>query len=98
MLCWTIIPNNLIFMGLHFVIGKLYANSLLVTLNTREITREKIRRARSNGSGEHGGAVHVIDPHRHRRQDSDKLMLSDIRSESKGQTLEVTVEQSVQYG
>ncbi|KAJ7292562.1 hypothetical protein C8J57DRAFT_1490070 [Mycena rebaudengoi] len=32
--------------GLHFVIGKLYANSLLVTLNTRE----NIRRARSTTS------------------------------------------------
>ncbi|KAF8167098.1 hypothetical protein B0H34DRAFT_791870 [Crassisporium funariophilum] len=31
MICWLAMPNNLIFMGLHFVIGKLYANSLLVT-------------------------------------------------------------------
>jgi hypothetical protein len=47
MLCWAIIPNNLIFMGLHFVIGKLYANSLLVALNTRE----SIRRAHSQDKG-----------------------------------------------
>ncbi|KIJ97605.1 hypothetical protein K443DRAFT_105442 [Laccaria amethystina LaAM-08-1] len=31
LVCWLAMPNNLIFMGLHFVIGKLYANSLLVT-------------------------------------------------------------------
>jgi len=43
MICWLTMPNNLIFMGLHFVIGKLYANSLLVTLNTRQT----IRRTRS---------------------------------------------------
>jgi len=100
MLCWLIIPNNLIFMGLHFVIGKLYANSLLVTLNTREITRERIRRARSTGSGDLGIAVHVIpDPRQHRHRHYDDLVLSSsVRSESKSQTLEVNVEQSVQYG
>ncbi|KAF8215730.1 hypothetical protein K438DRAFT_1560794 [Mycena galopus ATCC 62051] len=31
MLLWVITPKNLIFLGLHFVIAKLYANSLLVT-------------------------------------------------------------------
>ncbi|KAF7347228.1 hypothetical protein MVEN_01477700 [Mycena venus] len=36
MLLWVITPKNLIFLGLHFVIAKLYANSLLVTLNTRK--------------------------------------------------------------
>ncbi|KAJ7789196.1 hypothetical protein B0H14DRAFT_3503267 [Mycena olivaceomarginata] len=36
LICWLAMPNNLIFMGLHFVIGKLYANSLLVSLNTRK--------------------------------------------------------------
>ncbi|EKM83176.1 hypothetical protein AGABI1DRAFT_69412 [Agaricus bisporus var. burnettii JB137-S8] len=30
MICWLTMSNNLIFMGLHFVIAKLYANSLLV--------------------------------------------------------------------
>lgn len=95
MLCWITLPNNLIFMGLHFVIGKLYANSLLVTLNSREFTRNKIRRGRSNGSGDHG-AVHVIDPRRQKLRDSDEIVLSSHgHSETKTQTLEVTVEQSV---
>ncbi|KAJ7019450.1 hypothetical protein C8F04DRAFT_1147425 [Mycena alexandri] len=31
MLLWVITPQNLIFLGLHVVIGKLYASSLLVT-------------------------------------------------------------------
>ncbi|KAF8638660.1 hypothetical protein AX17_002041 [Amanita inopinata Kibby_2008] len=34
--CWLAMPTNLIFMGLHFVIIKFYANSLLATLNTRK--------------------------------------------------------------
>ncbi|KAF7777669.1 hypothetical protein Agabi119p4_3741 [Agaricus bisporus var. burnettii] len=42
MICWLTMSNNLIFMGLHFVIAKLYANSLLVALNTRR----EIRRVR----------------------------------------------------
>ncbi|KDR86133.1 hypothetical protein GALMADRAFT_52810 [Galerina marginata CBS 339.88] len=31
MICWLTLENNLVFLGLHFVIGKLYANSLLAT-------------------------------------------------------------------
>ncbi|KAJ2930320.1 hypothetical protein H1R20_g6787, partial [Candolleomyces eurysporus] len=31
MILWIVMPHNLIFMGLHFVIGKFYANSYLVT-------------------------------------------------------------------
>lgn len=105
-------PSNLIFMGLHFVIGKRmfsafnskmsiltpyslrqffarHVSSLnpsinfrwngtfsklyifIFRLNTRKITREKIARARSTGSGEPG--VHVVDPRRIRTQDSDEL-------------------------
>ena len=39
--------------------------------------REKIRRARSSngGSGDHRAAVHVIDTRRHRRGDSDELVV-----------------------
>jgi len=97
MLCWSINPGNLIFMGLHFVIGKLYANSLLVSLNTREGMREKLRRARSRTSaGDQMVPVHIF---RHTRSDSEHVMNSNVRTDSKGkiETLEVTVEQSVQY-
>ncbi|KAF8814032.1 hypothetical protein BYT27DRAFT_7180283 [Phlegmacium glaucopus] len=44
MLCWVLLNNSLIFLGLHFVIGQLYANSLLATLNSRD----GIRRAYSS--------------------------------------------------
>ncbi|KAJ6467106.1 hypothetical protein C8R47DRAFT_1153152 [Mycena vitilis] len=40
LICWLTMPKNLIFLGLHFVIGKLYANSLLISLNTRKELRE----------------------------------------------------------
>ncbi|KAF9462202.1 hypothetical protein BDZ94DRAFT_1309851 [Collybia nuda] len=42
MICWLTMNDNLIFMGLHFVIGKFYANSLLATLNARyELRRSR---------------------------------------------------------
>jgi hypothetical protein len=55
MICWLASPGNLIFMGIHFVIGKLYANSLLATLNTRQT----LRRGRSQASTS-GDAVPVV--------------------------------------
>ncbi|KAN0073677.1 hypothetical protein V8E55_012154 [Tylopilus felleus] len=33
---WLLMRHNLIFLGMHFAIAKLYANSLLATLNTRK--------------------------------------------------------------
>jgi hypothetical protein len=99
MLCWIIIPNNLIFMGLHFVIGKLYANSLLVTLNTRE----SIRRARSQ---DHGLRVDIMKENRkpHKCHDSGDMTLhsshgsqvDDKLKEERFLKVEVVVERSVQ--
>jgi len=97
MLCWAIIPSNLIFMGLHFVIGKLYANSLLVTLNTRD----SIRRARSQG---HGLRVDIMKDSRktHKSHDSGDvttLQSSQVESKSKEERfmkVEVVVERNVQ--
>ncbi|KAF8204127.1 hypothetical protein BJ912DRAFT_920070 [Pholiota molesta] len=40
---WIVLDDSLVFLGLHFVIGKLYANSLLATLNTRQ----QLRRSRA---------------------------------------------------
>ncbi|KAL0961349.1 hypothetical protein HGRIS_006305 [Hohenbuehelia grisea] len=54
MICWLAMPHNLIFMGLHFVISKLYANSLLATLNTRKALR--------SGSRNHFTAEGAADP------------------------------------
>ncbi|KAG2022335.1 hypothetical protein CC2G_000095 [Coprinopsis cinerea AmutBmut pab1-1] len=44
MICWLAMRHNLVFLGLHFIIGKLYANSLLATLNTRRTLRISQRR------------------------------------------------------
>ncbi|TFK31792.1 hypothetical protein BDQ12DRAFT_739779 [Crucibulum laeve] len=94
MILWLAMPSNLIFMGLHFVIGKLYANSLLVTLNTRQT----LRRARSQTSGDHVVPVHYLDTRRNRTPDRLSTDPSDMTSNSsKAQKLEISVERSVQY-
>ncbi|KAF8131522.1 hypothetical protein EV363DRAFT_1482559 [Boletus edulis] len=47
LICWLVMPQNRIFLGLHFVVGKLYANSLLATLNARH----KIRSSQASPFG-----------------------------------------------
>ncbi|KAF8990099.1 hypothetical protein BDQ17DRAFT_1414163 [Cyathus striatus] len=37
LVCWITMKHNLIFLGLHFIISKCYANSLLASLNSRKI-------------------------------------------------------------
>ncbi|KAF8185660.1 hypothetical protein BJ912DRAFT_972757 [Pholiota molesta] len=59
LLCWLIMPSNLIFMGLHFVISKLYANSFLATLNTRKHLQSTGHHSQASGSG---GGVAIIFP------------------------------------
>ncbi|KAL0956564.1 hypothetical protein HGRIS_002701 [Hohenbuehelia grisea] len=47
MICWIMMPSNLIFMGIHFFISKLYANSLLATLNARNQLQKGSGRSQS---------------------------------------------------
>ncbi|TFY70884.1 hypothetical protein EVG20_g2116 [Dentipellis fragilis] len=48
LICWAVMPHNLVFMGLHFSIGKLYTNSLLATLNMRHWLRHRSRSSSQN--------------------------------------------------
>ncbi|KAK7682503.1 hypothetical protein QCA50_014303 [Cerrena zonata] len=43
LICWLMMPHNLIFLGLHFVISKLYSNTFLATLNARNGLRGRSR-------------------------------------------------------
>ncbi|KAH8099630.1 hypothetical protein BXZ70DRAFT_1009027 [Cristinia sonorae] len=43
LVCWVTMPYNLIFLGIHFTIAKLYANAFLATLNARKILQERTR-------------------------------------------------------
>lgn len=76
LVCWVVMPNNLIFLAIHFALGKLYTNSLLATLNTRKSLRD--RGIRSYGCNDLGDLnLPPISPRRFdrpsRRQDSLQL-------------------------
>jgi hypothetical protein len=58
MIFWLTMNSNLIFMGLHFVIAKFYAASLLATLHARQKLRKK-RSASSRGPGATTGMAPV---------------------------------------
>ncbi|CDO76914.1 hypothetical protein BN946_scf184398.g2 [Trametes cinnabarina] len=49
LICWVSMPTNLIFLGLHFAISKLYANSLLATLNARKSLLNKSQGSTADG-------------------------------------------------
>ncbi|KAF8873225.1 hypothetical protein CPB85DRAFT_595364 [Mucidula mucida] len=97
MICWLAMPSNLIFLGLHFVIGKLYANSLLVTLNTRQ----SIRHGRSVSSAEAAGnAILVMDTRRHRSVPYSPSQITSggrISDLGKHTELQINVQRSIQY-
>ncbi|KAK0437621.1 hypothetical protein EV421DRAFT_1005243 [Armillaria borealis] len=86
MICWITMSSNLIFMGLHFVIGKLYANSLLVTLNTRR----GLRRGHSYSAGRTGSAI-LLDS----RRPGDRIVADPELA--KRAELQINVERSIHY-
>ncbi|KAF8346135.1 hypothetical protein F5887DRAFT_962847 [Amanita rubescens] len=49
MVFWLAVTDNLIFLGLHFIISKLYANSLMASLNARLKLRQTHARSTSDG-------------------------------------------------
>jgi len=61
LICWLTNKSNLVFMGLHFVISKFYANSFFATLNTRRLVQSDRgnRGLGSNASGERNIPVTV---------------------------------------
>lgn len=83
MICWLTMSSNLIFMGVHFVIGKLYANSLLVTLNTRR----GLRRGQTSSFGRTGSAILL---------DSRRPRVADLNVAKRAE-LQISVERSVHY-
>ncbi|KAF5385039.1 hypothetical protein D9615_000877 [Tricholomella constricta] len=87
---WLTMNSNLIFMGLHFVIGKLYANSLLASLNTRHELRRHRRATRDTILPSLGG---LDSPRRREFQFPNPFQNSEIRL----QHVHVNIEKSVTY-
>ncbi|KAH9927924.1 uncharacterized protein BXZ73DRAFT_102433 [Epithele typhae] len=61
LVCWLSMPDNLIFLGLHLLISKLYANSFLASLNARRGLATKGSAPRPGGAHE---ARHGAGPQR----------------------------------
>ncbi|KAI0043791.1 hypothetical protein FA95DRAFT_1609083 [Auriscalpium vulgare] len=90
LICWLSMPRNLVFLGLHFAISKLYANSLLATLNSRRSLR-----SRSQPSGDTD--LPVLLPNRRMTG-----LFSEVHTSSRSmgdnltsKTLQVSVEKTV---
>jgi len=60
LICWLLMRHNLIFLGMHFAIAKLYANSLLATLNTRK--RLRVDRINSSEREPNNGLAPMPSP------------------------------------
>ncbi|EEB91532.1 hypothetical protein MPER_10090, partial [Moniliophthora perniciosa FA553] len=84
MICWLAMPTNLIFMGLHFIISKTYAISLIVTLNRRKQFRYL------NASQSNAPIVLSEMP-----QDSVQRTSSELKSSTVAIQVERTTEYSV---
>ncbi|KAG2106942.1 uncharacterized protein F5147DRAFT_698758 [Suillus discolor] len=84
MICWVTM-DNLIFLGIHFVLSKLYANSLLATLNSRKQLQEE----RSRGLGALSNELPVAFPSRYQSKYSKRL--------DPGNKLEINVERTIEY-
>ncbi|KAI0714566.1 hypothetical protein C8Q76DRAFT_727190 [Earliella scabrosa] len=87
LICWLTMPTNLIFLGLHFAISKLYANSFLATLNARKSLLN-----RSHGSNDH--PLPVLFPSTFHSRRATNVWSQQTHGETR---LQVTVEKTVQH-
>lgn len=96
LICWLAMPGNLIFLGLHFVIGKLYANSLLASLNTREELRTLRSRSRKTWMFPSVPIPSVSDQRSGAEEGSSDDLDRYTRQSSKVRKVQVNVERTVE--
>jgi len=90
MICWLIMPSNRVFLGIHFFICKVYANSLLATLNTRKtLQRKRTRISKSSGLSRPALLTNTSGRFSHLSSPTEKTM--------RPTTVEINVEQTVEY-
>ncbi|EPQ59984.1 hypothetical protein GLOTRDRAFT_118447 [Gloeophyllum trabeum ATCC 11539] len=91
LICWLVMPTNLVYLGFHFAISKLYANSFLATLNTRDTLRE-----RSQHSSERGHPLPIIFPSRMNGTNRFTMNNNDINPlETTATKLQINVEKTI---
>ncbi|KAI0370123.1 hypothetical protein BV20DRAFT_995821 [Pilatotrama ljubarskyi] len=92
LICWVSMPTNLIFLGLHFAISKLYANSLLATLNARKSLLNK-----SQGSSDRDHPLPVLFPDSFGRRTDLNTQWSHQRSQGEnGARLQINIQKTVE--
>ncbi|KAI5995886.1 hypothetical protein EDD15DRAFT_555697 [Pisolithus albus] len=92
LICWLIMRHNLIFLGMHFAIAKLYANSLLATLNTRK--RLRVDRMYSS-EREHTGGLTASPPYNGVNKSLVSQRILGPNTTQKSMQLNVNVETTV---
>lgn len=96
MICWLAMPRNLVFLGLHFAISKLYVNSLLATLNSRRSIRKRPKMGKVEGDH----ALPVMFPSSHsnpRSHSRTRIQSASATGETMLSRLEISVEKTIQY-
>ncbi|KAG9309075.1 hypothetical protein JVU11DRAFT_10957 [Chiua virens] len=90
LICWLVMRHNLIFLGMHFAIAKLYANSLLATLNMRK--RLRVDRMYSSEREGHNGVAPLASP-LNRSHFSNRMLNPNMTQKS--MALNVNVETTI---
>lgn len=91
LICWIAMPYNLIFLGLHLAITKLYANSFLATLNARRALM-----SRSQGSSDRNEhPLPVLFPSGYSRR--GVFSSRNIPVDPAGTKLQINVEKTIQH-
>ncbi|KAL1945721.1 hypothetical protein VTO73DRAFT_1723 [Trametes versicolor] len=84
---WLVRPHVLIYLGLHFAISKLYANSFLASMNARKILRAQSESHSGGGSAHRLPVIFASRAMRH--SNADQLNL--------GTRVQITVDKTVDY-
>ncbi|KAH9972940.1 hypothetical protein BGW80DRAFT_275890 [Lactifluus volemus] len=91
MICWLTMTHTLIFMAIHFAIAKLYANSLLATLNMRQDLRGRTQ-PRESGTPR----LFLSSFHRNKRSRQPPNTTVDLTT-TDVEGLHITVEKTVDF-
>jgi hypothetical protein len=98
MVTWLAVKHNLIFLGLYFAIAKLYCNSMLASLNTRE----ELRRVHAKQSSHHMHQSPVMSPRRqgfnipsHNEDSGRDFLMEDKSLPNQVHSVKVDVQKSV---
>ncbi|KAJ7582280.1 hypothetical protein C8J56DRAFT_957453 [Mycena floridula] len=92
MIFWVVMSTNLIFLGFHFVIGKLYATSFLVALNTRARLRRGALAAYVYPANSQHRDIPMVLFGKHGKSNAGRIISPRPKTE-----LQVSVEHCVEY-